>query len=161
MEALNFVHVPKTGGQSIAALLGLPIEHHRASDYAGRDGFRFAFVRNPFDRVRSEFNWWRIVAPISEPMAQAARSMGLSEWVMSRLDLTFQPQTYWIDAPVDFVGRFEALQDGVDYILRVTGREPAVLPRLNASCVDGEYNSKARCKVRDLYASDFYRFGYE
>lgn len=89
-QKILFVHIPKTGGSSIAHglfsldgitynsyyKLGVKLsenylcageyKHAKASVLKERLGedynnyFKFAVVRNPWDRVASQFNWWQI-----------------------------------------------------------------------------------------------------
>jgi hypothetical protein len=63
---------------------------------------------------------------------------------------------------VDFVGRFERLEEDAGYLFRRIGVE-AALPRLNASC-HGLYRDYYTARTRDLvaqrFARDIERFGY-
>lgn len=81
---LLFIHIPKTGGSSIEEAmhvigplrmrtkaipvsLRVPPEHFRYADYVallGRDFFSYAFavVRNPYDRLESEYRMRSILA---------------------------------------------------------------------------------------------------
>ena len=67
-----FIHVPKTGGQSISKMLGIPkgtphnyywegLTHLRLSAIRDRENiegyYTFMFVRNPYDKILSEYNW--------------------------------------------------------------------------------------------------------
>ena len=171
MEALTplFVHVPRTGGQSVSlCFFGKVIGHFRASEFDTHpaSAWRFGFVRNPYDRLRSAFNWWKYEASPDDPWAnEHVRPWALSGWVMNRLDCLlphFPPQSFWIDRPMHFIGRYERLQEGVDYIRSSLGLSSARLGIVNTSGQHGEdYTPEARSRVRDIYADDFTQFRYE
>jgi chondroitin 4-sulfotransferase 11 len=64
---------------------------------------------------------------------------------------------------VDFIGRFEHLQEDFDVISRHLGRAPVELPRTNTSqhATYTEYYSPATAEmVAKRYAQDIKQFGY-
>lgn len=134
-----FFHVPKTGGSSIEALpmwdawtghfpraaeLGQSLGPAQWENY-----FKFAFVRNPWDRLVSLYHYLATMTPADrwyqadEQIAQAVRSrragtdfrafcLALPTWTHRR-EFHFWPQHRWIcddngEILVDFVGRFES-----------------------------------------------------
>jgi hypothetical protein len=215
-----FVHVPKTGGQSIERVfldlhgldwdrrraLGLgqnedprrgprSLAHLRAWQYVAcghvtreqfDNYFRFAFVRNPWDRLVSEYRYRRV-----------ARHMGFAAWLRRSLPVTREwsdhvdhlvPQCeYLYDADgaclVDFVGRFERLADDFGVVRQRLGLPDVPLPHVNASARTRRrpttierirnmayarrthyteyYDRRSAALVRDVYRDDIETFGYE
>jgi hypothetical protein len=191
-----FVHVQKTGGNSVRTALGGDIfdarKHFTARELRETYGttvwnscFKFSFVRNPWDRLVS---WWSMidnardyVDPARPPNAffgyvlGRARSFGDfllccdDEIVESdgRKNIFRNQIDYLIDDSgtmmVDFVGRFERLQEGFDEISCRLGRTPVALSRTNASqraAYTGYYTPATAEMVARRYARDIAQFGY-
>ena len=152
-----FVRIPKTASTTVChAIYGRQYGHEKASelDFIQWDYWRFSFVRGPYDRLVSA---WKSGYRDSYP--------DFSEWVVNELpsrmgDTLLMPQSKWLDRPMHFIGRFEQLQAGVNYVLAVLGRSPVELPVMNATEGSAEYSSKARAVAGNLYAEDFERFRY-
>jgi hypothetical protein len=91
-----FVHVPRTGGTSVGKALNRPMLHYAASRYAifdraaFGDYFKFAFVRNPWDRLLSGYSRLHSPGISPEAMAWAERHMSrfasFEEFVLSLRD---------------------------------------------------------------------------
>lgn len=161
MEALTplFVAIPKTGSTSVAAALGVMQEHHRASHLSGMNGFRFAFVRNPLTRLLSAYNW------LHQFGEKELYEMPFKEFVLAGIDLEhllFRPQSWFLDAPLDFIGRYETLQQGFNEAQRRMGLPETILPRENGTVPNDPsvYDDETRELVRNLYSDDFKRFYY-
>jgi hypothetical protein len=155
VEALTpvFVHVPKTGGQSITKALGVFVDHMKASDSG--DGFRFGFVRHPYARYVSAFQFAKKAGDI--PV-----SVTVDEWV-HRLDTReelWRPMSAWLDAPMHFIGRFEYLNEGARYVWACCGLGDVVLPHVNATGPHPELRRDTRAMIDRIYAEDFERFAY-
>ena len=102
---LVFIHIARTGGSSIKTALNLHDKqynehHHLDSTYIPndcKDYFKFAFVRNPFDRFVSLYHF-------------RPKGLSFSDW-LDNITLTYVQQVdYGLDK-LDFVGRYENLQD--------------------------------------------------
>jgi hypothetical protein len=191
-----FVHVQKTGGNSVRAALGGDIfdarKHFTARELRASHGeavwkasFKFSFVRNPWDRLVS---WWSMidnardyVDPAQPPNAffgyVLARAKSFEEFLLrcdgeivdsdGRKNIFRNQIDYLVDDDgailVDFVGRFERLQQGFDEISRRLGRAPVELARTNASqhAAYTAYYTPAMAEiVARRYAADIAQFGY-
>ena len=152
---MNFVHVPKTGGFSIAEAFGLSAGDHLPASQCG-EGFLFAFVRNPYERLWSGWNF------IERPKTKESfRDFVLRRGFDGASDI-FYPMAYYLDAPVGFIGRYEYFAQDVRRLASII---PQVnpLPHLNKSDAGpwaDAYDEETKGIVADFYELDFVRFGY-
>lgn len=191
-----FVHVQKTGGESIRTALGVelndPYKHRTAAELranygeaAWREYYKFAFVRNPWDRLVS---WWSMIDGLRPRFAAGEALNAFQSYVLSRAKtfeefLTkcddeiaatdgrkhiYRNQIDYLtdesgDVIVDFIGRFERLQDDMDQVTSRIGIGRAVLPRINRSTrkLYREYFTRETAElVADRYRLDLDVFGY-
>jgi hypothetical protein len=191
-----FVHVQKTGGNSVRTALGADIfdsrKHWTArelrelyGDAVWRSRFKFSIVRNPWDRLVS---WWAMIensrdyVDLEQPPNAffghvLKRSRNFEEFLLrcdgeivesdGRKNIFRNQIDYLVDAAgtliVDFVGRFERLQEGFDEISKRLGRPSVELERTNASdhAPYTEYYTPATMAlVAHRYARDIEHFGY-
>lgn len=182
-----FIHVTKSAGTSIAKSLfnELPY-HYTAIQYRvifGRktfeNYFKFAFVRNPWDRLYSAYSylcgggwdkndaeWYR---------KNLSRISDFNAFVLDWLEpenlknhLHLMPQSHFIcdsrDRPLlDYLGYFETLPKDFDYISQQIGCK-GQLSHFNASKRKNYtevYSKDAIEKVGFLYRRDIVNFGYE
>ena len=97
-----FIHIRKTGGTSIRRALGLDTVtlgwHRTLKGYAKQLGDEFvnfksfAFVRNPWDRLVSQYHHLR-QSPDAYPQRWGADEMGFKDWVMSAKPKWHYPRT--------------------------------------------------------------------
>lgn len=186
-----FVHIQKTGGVSIETMLrrgdpaiGSSLHHGRRHLFA-RDirplvsselwngYFKFAFVRNPWDRLVS---WYHMCAQASAPNAfarhiqQNARTF--DEFV-TRTTTGIAERTTWNQLDyvtdddgnviVDFIGRYERLHEDSRQVGERLGLA-ADLPHANRSA-HAHYREYYTDETRDIvarrFARDIHHFGYE
>lgn len=175
------IHINKTGGSSIERALGLPLRHWTAVEKRDQLGperwakkFTFAFVRNPWDKVVSHYQY-RIETNQTE---MGDGSLGFKEWVTLAYGERdpryyngprwFMPQVDWIsDADgtrlVNFVGRFERLEADFDYVREQIGTG-SPLPHMKASSrgpYQDYYDDETREIIRRSFAPDLEAFGYD
>ena len=167
-----------------------PRKHYTAREwreiYGGKvwnSCFKFSFVRNPWDRLVS---WWSLVDNSRNFNAQPPnaffayvleRATSFEEFLL-RCDAEifdrdgrkniFRNQIDYLagDADeliVDFVGRFERLQESFNEISIRLGRAPIELPQNNAShhAAYTDYYTPVTAEiVAKRYARDIEQFGY-
>ena len=140
--------------------------------------FKFAFVRNPWDRFVSLYHYWaklywcrKLVRhrPF-DYVCDLVSEMGLKppgDHNLSGFDLAAQQSAWVFDGDrmvVDFVGRFEDLAGGFGEACGRIGVE-ARLGRLNSSRRGQDYrpyyDDRTAEIVRGMYPDDIRNFGYE
>lgn len=170
--------------------LGPPrLAHLLARDYVAnkwmtpeqfRSYFKFAFVRNPWDRTASFYRFLGYHRRCSFPRFVRrhlpALVAGDKRWFLC-------PQAEYLYGPdgdllVDFVGRFETLQQDFARACTHIGIADARLPHVNSSHAPRSllarwfrpprsvpyremYDSSTRQAVADIYAADVEAFAYE
>ena len=175
-----FIHIPKTGGTSINRALGLADEHKTAMQLRGRLGerwdrkFRFAFVRNPWDRAVSSFRF-----ALDQNKDSRFVALTFREWLRLAfverhplyfdLPVSFLPQFDWISDQednllVDFVGRFENLQADFAKVCERIGCAGLKLPHYNSTKHDdyrSYYDDESIEIIARWHKKDIEQFGYE
>ena len=129
--------------------------------------FKFAFVRNPFDRYVSTCFFLNRNNPRFGDTAVAFMKTAIGR-PQFRARILVQPQWQLLsDASglaLDFVGRYETLQQSYDNICAAVGLTTTDLSRKNASRharYDEYYDADLRRQVADFYADDFTAFDYD
>ena len=140
------------------------------------DYFKFAFVRNPWDRCVSEYKW-RIKNNFSFPTNNGSKKkMSFKGYIRNVYNLVpsrelakihFMPQYDFIEnekTPINFVGRFENLNNDFKIICEKIGINYGTLPELNKT--DGsnyqEYFDKdSRDMIFEKYRKDIEFFNYK
>jgi hypothetical protein len=151
--------------------------------------FKFSTVRNPFDSVLSEYvkqrstyqpllgnpNTWVQSRPAYKEAMHYATEHSFEEWLerswarrfprsLKRRYETASGALAWQDG-MDFVMRFERLQQDFDEVMRRLGLASVTIPRLNETTGrDRDYRSaytrKARRIVEKVYAPLLERYDY-
>ena len=159
-----FVHINKTGGTSVGRQLNLPSKKHltakqiiaQVGEQRWSKAYRFAFVRNPWDKVTSHYKYR--VKTNQTGLGESPIPFG--EWVKRTYgpdkDVAyyddpqmFLPQVEWMknlrdELDMSFVGRFESLSTDYETAAKAIGA-PSQLPHLNRT---------ERSDYRSFYASD-------
>lgn len=194
-QAVTFLHIPKTAGTTIESWLNETGKYQQTffsqkkfedmlvtPQHLGYQTlteltkalkrpfeYKFAVVRNPFDRIVSEF-FYRIKLDSSQ-LGENAESL-FSPWVVHNLkkykntpevlDNHLRPQTYFVNDDVE-VFKFE---DGIQKVLRAVGNrigiqeEVEVKPKKVGDKKSVRWSSTAIKMVLELYEQDFDRFDY-
>lgn len=185
-----FVHVPKAAGTSIHnSLFGrlTGFGHSTAERYLSIYGpidffstFRFTFVRNPYDRFVSSYEYLKQGGNNSNDLLFYEKYIkgfesfedfvlnGFAKNVEIQNHIHFKRQSNFVyhnsRCLVDFVGRFENLEKDYKYIASMIGAEHGlkfVNKTNNRQCFD-EYFTRASVKkvISDFYKIDFINFDY-
>lgn len=124
--------------------------------------FSFAVVRNPWDRVVSNFFY---LDKISHPMLRGAKTPG--EWVRSG-NLWCYPASYYLlingQVGVNRVIRYENLTKDFRKVCKKIGIKAAKLPRTNSSPhkhFTEYYDDESREIVADIFKQDIVLFKYK
>jgi hypothetical protein len=142
--------------------------------------FRFSFVRNPWDRLVSMWSYSRKrnIQPAASVSFeyyikhQEAILAGAPERYLSnsqrKINVLYPQYFYisdwWGNNVMDFVGRFENLQNDFDTICDKIGIPRRIIPQKNSSNhkhYTEYYNTETREIVAKKYAKDIEYFGYK
>ena len=191
---LVFVHIQKTGGSTVQRLLEQHIPDLRSiltrHDFASRgmqelDGwneyFRFAFVRNPWDRLVSWYSMvttyprggnqlWRYVrdngSTFEEFIYNCTDEVRIKEGVY--YSFAYNQLDYLTDENgnllVDFVGKLENFEQDLPEAFNRIGVELEAIPRKNSSDhrhYSTFYAPDTEKIVRERFKRDIEYFGYE
>lgn len=196
-----FVHIPKTGGTSIEDVLwpgdrtegdlwaGLVDAHRNKYQTGGLQHllarqiraevgpatfaacFKFTVVRNPFDRLVSQYAYTMRARPDLQAWLGLAPDAGFSAYlgrIGERPHVQWERQVRFLDDEsgrclVDFVGRYERLDADFAAVLLRLGLPPSPLPHANRGDrgpYRDYYGPADRARVERLYGDDLDRFGY-
>jgi len=131
--------------------------------------FKFTFVRNPYDRWVSLYNWSkkRKVIQAKVSLLDFVRN-GLEGKYKKHPSYRYISQEDWVtdsggNIPIDFIGRFENLQKDFDYVCKEIGHKMK-LARINVSTA---YVTRKDCcleiktLIKKYHGKDFDLFGYQ
>lgn len=183
-----FIHIPKTGGTSILNFfksddMNSVSSHWRkydASEYT--DYFKFTFVRNPYDKFVSEYEWrnkqkhyhrrhYDIQGNISFKECCNKLLQGKLDSMypqMEKIHLWSQHKLleHALDScdDLNYIGRFENLQEDFNIICAKIGIPHRKLPHINKSKrkhYTEYYDDETRQIITDIYAKDIKYFKYK
>ena len=144
--------------------------------------FTFTFVRNPWDRLVSSYYYiqkkslrrdcpdWklkRFLRRQKSPSINGFRHF-VKKWIPNGFryyEAWFDPQSLWMCADYDFVGRFENFQSDFDQVCEQLEIPQQKLPHLNKSINRTDYTEYYDDETREIaakrYAKDIEYFGYQ
>ena len=189
--------IPKNGSTSIQSLFSRygtligngPGEHHMDLQESVRrfphtkDYFKFAFVRNPYDRIISFYHHFAHVRGellVPDAYLPYPRYIDYKDffdriwndkyWVC---DIHFKPQSTFIDlSQMDFIGRFENFENDMRELTNILNLPPyEVTPHARKSYYEGTcdcpypkrgfFNTSTAHKAYEHFKQDFELFGYD
>lgn len=189
-RGIVFIHVPKAAGTSIShALYGRSLGHFKATQIRSwcpkefSSLFKFAIVRNPWDRAVSAYKFALKGSTETAGMRRPEQyripqfrtfDAFVNEWLserdLTKADFVFQPQhPFVLDAKgnllVDYLGKVESLNEDLSRITELTGVRLAV-PELNRVAEPGSYRQyytdhSLINKVGEIYRLDVSAFDYD
>jgi hypothetical protein len=183
-----FLHVPKTGGTTIKRLLGITqlnntdpsirhsLQHLTCALLREKMGpdkydqyYRFAFVRNPWARIVSDYYWRqqlpkkRPVLPFPEFVRNAQNLVHSRNYYDEEFGDHFIPQVEYI-TDVDDVFRFESFASGVYAVAEKLNVEIDPISAKEPKPYDKYweyYDTKSRLIISEIYSEEIECFGYE
>jgi len=188
-----FIHIPKTAGTSVLAALGKRRVHYRqhfpwfvyraANRRYFDQAFKFSFVRNPFDRLYSAYEYLKAGGAgggHDQAVGEVIRKyQGFDDFIFRALhegellsNLHFLPQSTFIvdlcgQVVVDFVGKQETLDDDFAKIARQL-QIPLKAERQNINRQkdhqdyrEAYQSSRSIDIVHNLYVQDLKLFNYQ
>ena len=179
-----YVHIPKCAGNTVKSVLNIPNHDHSgiAQKYIS-DYFKFAFVRNPWDRFISAYEYikgggWKQNNPDQDwdkPDCDAINSFSsLKEFARNPKVWTgmmhFRPQFNYVTIDkktdcLDFIGRVENLDNDLKFICDQIGHKYNRLPHINKSKkihqhYKSYYDDELKNIVATIYSKDIEYFKY-
>jgi chondroitin 4-sulfotransferase 11 len=186
-EGYIFIHIPKTAGTSVYTQLGLPHSTHcTAQEFIEILGprqfdrmFKFCFVRNPWARFLSLYNYARMEVShyhnnlepdktpygphLDYPLLKDATLNQCAHYLLEgRLQHAashnlWLPQVAWTNdsqgqSRIDYTGRVERLEEDFAAILQELGHPPKSLPNINRSTRQQGYQDAFDAATRKLVA---------
>mgnify|MGYP001028595871 FL=1 len=183
-----FIHNPKVAGTSIRNSFnpagfkvlrnkdGYPhspasLVKKRVGDEIWDEYFKLAFVRNPYDRCVSFYfyhqspQYKRIQGHNHSTIEETKKPY--KEWLIKQLsaqhNMVAIPQSVYINRPLDFIGRYENLENDYQYFIKKIGGEKQ-LPHYNKSIDHNSwehyYDDELKEIVGKHFKDDFDLFGY-
>lgn len=162
-----WLKTPKAAGTSIRKVLikrlGQPKKslsewEGEFSDESLADYFIFSFVRNPWDRLVSIHRYFGV--PIARVLSNHRKLTKSTKFHARPCHIFTHMGSCQF---VDFVGKFETLQEDFDKVCDTIGIEYVKLPKLNRtkhSHYSEYYSDDLRCQAAQVYARDIELFGY-
>lgn len=155
--------------------------HHLVGENIFNSFYKFSFVRNPFDRIFSAYNFLREWESPQKDFNNLMRGFKtFSQFIQSDFlayssvpDHMFLPQSHWLEneaseVDLNFVGRVEYLAHDIGYVLDTlklnTKKNEIKLQYLNESIGESskiKIDFKDIEKIINIYQIDFAKYKYD
>jgi hypothetical protein len=154
-------------------------KHTRANELPSKyqKYFSFTFVRNPWDLMVSCYFWWtqrtlsKHALKSRTEFGKYLKEKGFDYFIRSKQSSCInecchinQGQSYWINNKIDFIGRFENLQEDFNIACDKIGIPQRELPHKNKTKhkhYTEYYDEETKSIVAEKYAKDIEYFGYK
>lgn len=152
-------------------------EYYKDSELRKNSQFSFSFVRNPWERLVSSYAYLSDGGNCPDDSEEYNNLFSkfrnfrntILNWHVNFFNqIHFKPQCEWIcddkNIIVDYVGRFETIQEDYDTICDKIGIPRQELPHINKSHhkhYTEYYDDETREIVAEKYAKDIEYFGYK
>ena len=176
-----FIHINKTGGTSIAKNLGFFSKRHysvrevqKIIGFDWHDAFTFTVVRNPYDRIVSQFEHARM----NNHSNIRTNNISFNNWVKFTYDEKrkefrkagekfFYTQKEWLQnefekIDIDYIIKFENLIEDYKIVQDIIGIKKK-LTHLNSTIREpfqNYYNVESKKIIEDYFKADFEEFNY-
>ncbi len=131
---LAFCHIPRTGGVSVTNALemfGVKDKHFKASYRNNYPNYKlFTIIRTYDDRIKSAFGW-KVPAHHNHPNIESLVEQ-TKKLASENISLMLKPNEYFLDCEVDFMIRFEHLEDDLNAMLTGMGHKTVKLIKINS-----------------------------
>jgi len=186
-----FVHIPKCAGTSVYKSLKLdflgsghaPASKH--SEFLDQGYFSFSFVRNPWDRIASCYRYFKSMKPKdrwykgNQKLADLAKQISFDQFVRMipefqkmmireegsvRSGIHFQPFSYFLDKPIEYIGKMEDIQHDYFNIRSRLNLPLENLPQINSTKKQNYqklYIEDTKSLVYNVYSEDIKKYNYE
>ena len=169
-KRLIYFSIPKCASSSIR-LSFFNMERHFSMNNPKRrlkEYFRFTFVRNPWDRMVS--NWKMFTTqPLRIKQLKSMTNKNLTdfkdfvEFAAHTKNHHWQPQVLYLPEDLDFIGRVETFNEDFSQLLSIIGKGGMKVEHLNVNIrkkYHEYYTPSLIDLVGEMYSEDIQRFGY-
>ena len=143
-------------------------------DEVGRETFaqyfKFTFVRNPWDKAVSQFNYTMQTRPDLRQFAGISEHASFEEYLNRTREvphIQWEPQVTFLydqngELLLDLIGRFEAFDADARAVFNRLGINVPAIPHVNRAMRPAKpvYSNEARDLIAEHYADDIKTFGY-
>jgi chondroitin 4-sulfotransferase 11 len=181
-----FIAIPRTATRTVRETFKLKNEWHcQTSEYSDSEFdnfFKFSFARNPWDRLVSvffhqhghtvdrDFNQYKNNVTFLDFVKNLTFDESLPRRIFDEQKQCIVPQfmlfsqLYWLNGKVDFIGKFENLQEDFNTICDKIGIPRQKLPhehKTEHKHYTEYYDEEIKQIVAEKYTTDIEYFGYK
>tara|TARA_B100000676_G_C17886111_1_gene736576 strand:- start:157 stop:717 length:561 start_codon:yes stop_codon:yes gene_type:complete len=174
-----FIHTPKTAGSSIRMALDGKYDELHKPHHSGIESvkkqiqpemfevyFKFAFVRNPWDREVSRYHFIQRYKDPKNALVKFCQT-SFREYILAVIDrdvISYDTLKINGEYALDFIGKFENLQQDFNIVCNEIGIQQQSLPHIQKSThkhYTEYYDDETRETVAQKYAEDIEYFDYK
>ena len=185
-KKIAFIHIPKTGGQSIIRMFDFKTDqshfygHHSINQINEKinlnDFYKFSFVRNPFDRLLSDFSFRPHNGPFFKTLKLNQYNfenfihklyhyqiVNLTHFDTTKANLNPQCDFITGDASLDFLGRFENFENDLNLLLKKFNIDKPICHANKTKHLSYKnyYSNTTKKLVEQMYEIDLNKFNYQ